>query len=181
MGRARRFHKRRGEGFVRSLGSTHGFELWRSDGTRRRTKLVRDINPGYRFSVPKRLTKVSGKVFLAARDRTHGLDFRLGHLSRDLLGRIAESRWHKRRRPARIDTNGVSDQDAGDGLKPVVAIADLGVVTHPFVDDVRAKASQAANREFAQPGWIEARAYEHHLDHLRISTWSWSECLHRDP
>jgi ELWxxDGT repeat protein len=60
---------------------THGTELWKSDGTRRGTVLVRDINPSshdyYGDSVPSSsypssLTAGGGKLFLTADDGHHG-------------------------------------------------------------------------------------------------------------
>jgi ELWxxDGT repeat protein len=52
----------------------HGFELWRSDGTRRGTTLVKDIFPGSAdnpgaSSVPEELTEVGGILFFRAFDR----------------------------------------------------------------------------------------------------------------
>lgn len=49
-----------------------GSELWISDGTESGTRLLKDINPGYRHSSPFNITKVSEIVFFTADDRDHG-------------------------------------------------------------------------------------------------------------
>jgi ELWxxDGT repeat protein len=48
----------------------HGVELWRSDGTRRGTTLVRDINPGGRgsYGSPGSLTRFGGALYFFAND-----------------------------------------------------------------------------------------------------------------
>jgi ELWxxDGT repeat protein len=51
----------------------HGYELWRSDGTRNGTKLVRDIVPGKNDSYPNQLTTAGGMVFFSALD-SHGYE-----------------------------------------------------------------------------------------------------------
>ncbi len=53
---------------------THGYELWRSDGTAAGTTLVRDINPGGEdsWSLPQEFTNVGGTLAFAADDGTHG-------------------------------------------------------------------------------------------------------------
>jgi ELWxxDGT repeat protein len=71
--------------FLRNLGGTllfrandgtHGYELWRSDGTAAGTTLVRDINPSRspRDSVPEFLRNVGGTLFFSADDGTHGYE-----------------------------------------------------------------------------------------------------------
>jgi ELWxxDGT repeat protein len=63
-----------------STEPTYGAELWTSDGTAPGTRLVADIRPGdddYGFpygSSPRELTPVSGRLFFAADDGTHGLE-----------------------------------------------------------------------------------------------------------
>src|SRR5207302_7654 len=58
----------------------HGEELWRSDGTREGTRLVKDINPGSGDSAPalasalKTTAVFQGKMFFAADDGTHGTE-----------------------------------------------------------------------------------------------------------
>jgi ELWxxDGT repeat protein len=50
----------------------HGPELWRSDGTRKGTKMVRDIRPGPDSSLPMYLTAVGRTLFFSAKDGRHG-------------------------------------------------------------------------------------------------------------
>ena len=54
----------------------HGRELWKSDGTKAGTVLVKDINPGgsggYDYDGPYDLTDVGGTLFFTADDGTHG-------------------------------------------------------------------------------------------------------------
>jgi ELWxxDGT repeat protein len=52
----------------------HGFELWKSDGTGRGTKLVKDINPGAASSEPHELTNVDGTLFFVADDGIHAYE-----------------------------------------------------------------------------------------------------------
>jgi ELWxxDGT repeat protein len=54
--------------------SSHGRELWKSDGTEAGTVLVKDIHPDEYDSYARELTGVGGTLFLAARDGTHGLE-----------------------------------------------------------------------------------------------------------
>ena len=51
---------------------SHGFELWRSDGTRRGTSMVKDISPGRPGSSPDQLTAVGKTLYFTARDGVHG-------------------------------------------------------------------------------------------------------------
>ena len=50
----------------------HGYELWRSDGTRRGTRMVKDINPGPEASLPYGFTAVGHIVYFGANDGVHG-------------------------------------------------------------------------------------------------------------
>jgi len=53
---------------------THGYELWRSDGTEAGTELVKDIYPGSSTSSPSGLTVVNGTLFFLAQDAGHGTE-----------------------------------------------------------------------------------------------------------
>jgi ELWxxDGT repeat protein len=58
--------------FFSNFESTHGQELWESNGTTAGTFMVKDINPGKSGSFPKALTNVKGTLFFHADDGTHG-------------------------------------------------------------------------------------------------------------
>ena len=57
---------------------THGFELWKSDGTEAGTVLVKDIQPGinsaFDINYPTSMLNVDGKVYLTANDGIHGYE-----------------------------------------------------------------------------------------------------------
>jgi ELWxxDGT repeat protein len=55
-------------------GVATGRELWKSDGTEIGTVQVRDISPGGGNSNPTELTAVSGTLYFAADDGTHGVE-----------------------------------------------------------------------------------------------------------
>jgi ELWxxDGT repeat protein len=52
--------------------SSHGTELWKSNGTSSGTALVQDIFPGSNSANPSGLTNVSGMLFFSANDGSHG-------------------------------------------------------------------------------------------------------------
>ena len=63
-----------GVAFFAANDGTHGFELWRSDGSPGGTQMVKDINPGGGSSYPVGLTNVGGTLFFSANDSTHGYE-----------------------------------------------------------------------------------------------------------
>jgi ELWxxDGT repeat protein len=58
--------------FFVSYDSTHGTELWRSDGTPTGTFLLKDIFPGSGSSRPNNLMALNGTLFFYADDGVHG-------------------------------------------------------------------------------------------------------------
>jgi len=60
--------------FFMAQDASHGFELWKSDGTAAGTTMVADINPGAGSSAPQFLTNVNGTLFFTANDVTHGFE-----------------------------------------------------------------------------------------------------------
>jgi ELWxxDGT repeat protein len=60
--------------FFRVFGiASVGTELWVSDGTRRGTRVVRDIRPGPASSAPRKLTPHGDELLFLANDGVHGL------------------------------------------------------------------------------------------------------------
>ena len=57
--------------YFTAADGVHGQELWRSDGTARGTRIVKDIVPGPGPSNPEALTNVGGTLFFSASDGTH--------------------------------------------------------------------------------------------------------------
>lgn len=54
------------------VGATAGRELWKSDGTRAGTVLVKDIRPGAKHSWVGYMTEVGGTLFFTVDDGIHG-------------------------------------------------------------------------------------------------------------
>jgi ELWxxDGT repeat protein len=70
-----------------------GRELWRTDGSTRGTRLVRDIRPGLAGSQPQDLARVGNRLFFTANDGVHGRELWVSdgtkagtRLVRDLTG-----------------------------------------------------------------------------------------------
>lgn len=60
--------------FFRGNDVTHGYELWKTDGTDAGTVMVKDINPGLANSGPLSLTEMNGALFFTASDGVHGTE-----------------------------------------------------------------------------------------------------------
>jgi len=58
--------------FFMGVDNEHGWELWKSDGTRAGTVLVKDIKPGVKNSLPTSMANVNGLLFFSASDSLHG-------------------------------------------------------------------------------------------------------------
>ena len=58
--------------YFKACDRTHGSELWRSDGTSRGTRMVKDINVGSASSSPYGFTAVNGILYFGADDGIHG-------------------------------------------------------------------------------------------------------------
>jgi ELWxxDGT repeat protein len=64
----------RGTLYFSANDGKHGYELWRSDGTARGTRMVKDINPGTGWSNLYGITAVNGIIFFSADDSVHGVE-----------------------------------------------------------------------------------------------------------
>lgn len=58
--------------FFTACDAAHGQELWKSDGTPRGTKLLKDVLPGFGSSFPRELTVVGDTLYFVADDFQHG-------------------------------------------------------------------------------------------------------------
>jgi ELWxxDGT repeat protein len=58
--------------YFTAYDDTHGFELWKSDGTAEGTVLLKDINPGPNGSSIEGMIESNGALYFSATDGTHG-------------------------------------------------------------------------------------------------------------
>lgn len=58
--------------FFVAYSPEHGTELWKTDGTKQGTRLVRDLRPGATSTNPRSLTNVNGRLFFVADDGLSG-------------------------------------------------------------------------------------------------------------
>jgi ELWxxDGT repeat protein len=65
--------------------STHGYELWQSDGTSAGTLLTADIVPGSASSNPLYMTVAGTQVFFNADDGVHGAELWTATLAADVV------------------------------------------------------------------------------------------------
>ena len=64
----------RGTLYLSANDGKHGYELWRSDGTTRGTRMVKDINPGAGWSNLSGITAVNRILYFTADDGIHGAE-----------------------------------------------------------------------------------------------------------
>ena len=64
----------RGTLYFSANDGKHGYELWRSDGTARGTRMVKDINPGAEWSALSGITAVNRIIYFTADDGVHGAE-----------------------------------------------------------------------------------------------------------
>ncbi len=64
----------RGTLYFSANDGKHGFELWRSDGTGRGTRMVKDIRPGRNGSDLSGITAVNRIIYFTADDGVHGAE-----------------------------------------------------------------------------------------------------------
>ena len=64
----------RGTLYFSANDGRHGFELWRSDGTGRGTRMVKDINPGRGGSDLTGITAINRIIYFTADDGVHGAE-----------------------------------------------------------------------------------------------------------
>ena len=60
--------------FFSGVDEEHGRELWRSDGSKTGTHMLKDINPGQSGSYPHSLTSINDTLFFNADDGVHGAE-----------------------------------------------------------------------------------------------------------
>jgi ELWxxDGT repeat protein len=90
--------------FFSANDGPHGRELWKSNGTKGGTVLVKDIYRGRGFSLPAYLTPVDGRLFFLA-DNTRGMELwkSNGTKAGTVPGQARGARWRQPRLRLRAD------------------------------------------------------------------------------
>jgi ELWxxDGT repeat protein len=96
-----------------SMGPAGDMELYRTDGTRAGTRLVRDLWPGPRDGMPWHLTRAGDRVFFVARDGVHGKELWVTDGTREGTRMVRD-----------INPGSADGMEAGPTDSPFIAVGD---------------------------------------------------------